>query len=523
MPSTETVTDHGAVGDGETPDTKAIQSAVDAAADAGGGTVSVPPGTYRTGTVFLADDVTLAVGAGATLLGSTDPAAYDAGSGPLNAMLVANGCENVAVVGDGTLHANGTAFMRMDTPLDPGADPATEGADYRPRQAAATRFLRTESVRDGPVTPAEFRPDRTLVCYDSEQIRIEGITIREAPHWTVHFLGCRGVTVRGVDIRNEVLVPNSDGINPEHTSDVTISDCHIHTGDDAISPKANDDYDVGGPTENVTVTNCTLVSRSCAVKFGSGTVADMRDHTYSNLVIRDSNRGLGIQHRGPGDIENVLFSNIVVETRLFTGNWWGQAEPIHVSSLPRDPGGRLGTVRGLRFSDIRARGEGGVVLWGTAGSLRDVTVDGLSLAVRSSELAERRGGNRDLRPTATRPAIEAAEVPAVHARGVDGLTLRELDVEWPASPASYRGSGVACERSDRVEIDGFQGRGATGPAVSLRDCTAASVRDSRATPGTDTFLSVENTDGRLLVDNDLTAATEPVVGDAGFSRSGNRQ
>jgi hypothetical protein len=457
------------------------------------------------------------------LLGSADRTDYTDGGTPLTPLVLADGVENVAIEGDGTIHANGTAFMQMDTPLDPMDDPAIEGADYRPRQEDAGRFLHTEDVRDGPVAPAEWRPDRTLFFFDSERIRIEGVTIREAPHWTVHFLGCRGVDVRGVDIRNEIRVPNSDGINPEHTSDVTIANCYIYTGDDAISPKANADRGVEAPTENVTVTNCTLTSRSCAVKFGSGTESDMRDHVYSNLVIRDSNRGLGIQHRGAGDVENVLFSDITVETRLHTGNWWGQAEPIHVSSLPRDSGADLGAVRNVRFRNVVARGEGGAVVWGTDGNVENVTFDGVDLTVRESDLAAVRGGNLDLRPTSTRPSIEAREVPALFVRGVEDLTARGLSVEWAGDAPAYATAALACEDCDGLEVDGFDGRGAESAAIEVRDCERVSVRDSRAAPGTGTFLAVEDTGGRLFADNDLTDADRPIAGEAGFTRTGNRE
>jgi hypothetical protein len=527
MPTTETVTEYGAVGDGETADTAAIQSAVDACGDAGGGTVHVPAGTYRTGTLFFRDDVTLELDGGATLLGSTDPESYAAGDAPLTALLVATGCENVALVGDGTVDANGTAFMRMDTRLDPADDPALAGGEYRPRQSDPLRFLSPEEESepgDGPLAVGEWRPDRTLLVHDCESVRLEGVTIRNAPHWTVHLLGCRGVHVQGVDIDNDLRVPNSDGINPEHTSDVTISDCHIHTGDDAISPKAGRKFDVEGPTENVTVTNCTLTSRSCAIKFGSGSVDDMRDHTYSNVVIRNSNRGLGIQHRGPGDVENVLFSDVTIETRLHTGNWWGQAEPIHVSSVPREPGTELGSVRNVRFRNVLARGEGGVVVQGTEGNVEGVSFDGLDLRMRDSDLADVRGGNLDLRPTSTRAAIEAHDVPALYASGVRGLDCHRVSVAWTADPPAYYTSGVACVDCRDVEVDGFRGRGAGGaPAVALTDCTAATVRDSRAAPGTETFLSVEGTEGRLFVDNDLSEAERGVAGSAGFTREGNRE
>ncbi|MFB6218370.1 MAG: polygalacturonase, partial [Halobacteriaceae archaeon] len=223
---------------------------------------------------------------------------------------------------------------------------------------------------------------------------------------------------------------------------------------------------------------CTLSSRSCAIKFGSGTTEDMRDHLYSNIAIRNSNRGLGIQHRGPGDIENVLFSDITVETRLFTGNWWGQAEPIHVSSLPRTEGGELGTVRNVRFRNVVARGEGGVVLWGTGGNVRNVTLDGVELRLRGGDLADRRGGNLDLRPTGVRPSIEAAEVPGVYARGVADLDCHRVAVAWADDrPPEYYTNAVACEDCEGVEIDGFRGRGGTGLALALRDCAGATVRD----------------------------------------------
>lgn len=523
MTAAETVTNYGAIGDGETLETEAIQSAIDACADGGGGTVRLPAGTYRTGTIFLRSHVMLHLDGGAMLLGSAEKEDYDSATTNHTSLLLADDCEKVAIAGDGVIHGNGTEFMHMDTMLDPMDDSATAGRDYRPRQEAPLTTLGPEDqgVGDGPVATREWRPSRTLLYYDCEDVRLEDVTIREAPCWTVHFLGCDGVDVRGVDIRNEIRIPNSDGINPVNTSNVTISNCSIYTGDDAISPKTVAGTGADGPTENVTVTNCTLTSRSCAIKLGSESDLDMRDHTYSNVVVRDSNRALGIQHRGIGDIENILYSDIVVETRLHTGNWWGQSEPITVKSIQKDPDIDLGTVSGVRFRNVVARSEGGAVLWGTDGSLRDVGFDDVSLHLQDSDLAAIKGGNLDIRPTSVRPSIEEKDIPGLYARGVEDLSLEDVTVTCEDELPEYYASAVMCEGCDNLEINGFYGCGTENVTLSVEDSHRVTVRNSMAAPNTETFLEISGSEGRLFSGNDTADAEQTVVGGAGFTYVGN--
>ncbi|MFB6295314.1 MAG: glycoside hydrolase family 28 protein [Halobacteriales archaeon] len=517
----ESVTEFGAVGDGRTRDTGAIQAAVDACAESGGGTAYVPPGNYLIGTIELRSHVTLHLAAGATLHGSPDIEDYRSGDAPKSALVLAVDAENVAVTGRGTVHGNGTAFMDMESVIDPADDPATDRFAHEARQGED--FLDSgDGIGDGPVDPLE-RPDRLFMFHRCEDVLVGGITVRESPNWTLHLLGCEEVDVRGIDMRNEVLIPNSDGINPENCRNVHVSDCTVVTGDDAICPKASGAYDVDPGLANLTVTNCTLVSRSSAVKFGSSTAHDMRDCTFSNLVIRDSNRGLGIQHRDGGDIENVLFRNVLIDTRLHTGNWWGQAEPIYVTSVPRREGQDLGTVRNVRFGNILARGESGVLVYGSeASAIENLRFSDVRIELENSPKAGVRGGNVDLRPTATRTPLFEHDVPGLYARHVDGLDVEGFEVAWPGDAEAYFSHGLEIEAFDRVSISGFEGRGEDGAAIALRDGTDVSVRHSRAAPRTGTFLALSGTaDERLFVGNDLADADAAIAGSEEFSKAAN--
>jgi hypothetical protein len=517
----ESITEYGAVGDGEASETAAIQATIDACADAGGGTAYVPPGDYVTGTLELRSHVTLHLAPGATLYGSPDLEEYRSAGAPTTALVVAVDEEDVAVTGRGTIHGNGTEFMDMDAVIDPNDDPAVLEFEHEARQGED--FLdHGDGIADGPVDFLD-RPGRMFLFYRCENVLVEGITIRESPNWTLHLLGCDEVDVRGIDMRNEILIPNSDGINPENCRNVHVSDCTVYTGDDAICPKASSSYDVEPGLENLTVTNCTLVSRSSAIKFGSSTGNDMRDCTFSNIVIRESNRGLGIQHRDGGDIENVLFEDVVIETRLHTGNWWGQAEPIYVTSIPRREGRELGTVRNVRFSNVLARGESGALVYGSeASSIENLRFDNVRIELRNSPRSDVRGGNFDLRPTSATMALFEHDVPGIYARHVEGFDVDGVEVAWPGDAEEYFSHGLEVESFEGVSIDGFEGRGEDGAAIALRDGADVSVRNSRAAPGTGTFLSLSDTaDERLFVGNDLADADTAVDGDGEFTMGTN--
>jgi polygalacturonase len=225
------ITDYGAVGNAKTLNTAAINKALSACAKAGGGTVVVPTGTFRTGPLRMFSNTTLSLEAGAILKGSADLNDYLI-DGKRFGLISAKDVQNIAIVGRGTIDGSGTCFMNMtQTRSGPDRfgdfDPnfTRQGLDYMdPKFGTA----------DGPVIPRE-RPGRLVAFSRCKNVLIQDVTITDAPLWTVHFERCNDVVVSGVRIPNPLVVPNNDGIHCTCCSNVLISDSIISAGDDAIA------------------------------------------------------------------------------------------------------------------------------------------------------------------------------------------------------------------------------------------------------------------------------------------------
>ena len=154
--------------------------------------------------------------------------------------------------------------------------------------------------------------------------------------------------------------------------------------------------------------------------------------------------------RDEGSIENVLVENLVIETRLLHPDWWGAAEPIYVSARPRQPGGRLGTVRGLRFRQILARGEGGVFIEGTPGhEVEDMLLDGVSVDWKQS--SGQTSGRIDVRPPES-VGTTIEPVAGFRIRSARDVRVRDAAVRWisprPAGATAVDASGVGVKFDD---------------------------------------------------------------------------
>jgi hypothetical protein len=333
------------------------------------------------------------------------------------------------------------------------------------------------------------------------------VTIQNSPIWTVHFVQCERVNITGVAINSfggGRRVPNDDGIDLAETRYVHISDCDIQTGDDCIVV-------LGG--EKITVANCTLSSRSAAVRVGFAG-ADIRDCVFANLVIFDSNRGLAVNVRGASSVENVLFSDIVIQTRLVTGHWWGKGEPIQVSALPWNPKiNQIGHIKNVRFRNITAESPSGIIVYGCEQSvIKDLLFQDVKVRINNSPLQESYGGNFDLRgcrDVAT--AVFAHDIPAFYCRYADGVKIDGLEVEWAEGLPSFFSHGIEIENFNNIDIDGFSGgpahKDSGNAAIALSKGAKVSIRNSKAARGTGVFVSVADVvDGGLFVNNDLGEA-----------------
>ena len=343
------VTAAGAVGDGKTDDAKAIQLTIDRCSAEGGGRVLFPRNhTFLAGPIELKSNVELHLEATATLKANPDESIYqlsafgeNRGEGML--WLYANDAENLSITGKGTIHGNGIAFMGKEL---------------------------EDSYELKPLADQTFDPrPHVLTLTAVKNLTIRDVTIKEGAYWTVHLIGCDGAVIDGIQLLNNLKIRNGDGIDIDHSKNVRIANCHITSGDDCIRLKNRREFEKYGSCHDITVTNCVMSSRSCAIKIGSENMDSIYNVVFDNCIITKSNRGLGIQNRDEGTVTDIIFSNIQLDCRLWSDVWWGKAEPIYVTSYPRANGnhkdanwrfpkgqieGKCGEVKRIRFYNISA-------------------------------------------------------------------------------------------------------------------------------------------------------------------------
>lgn len=214
---TYNIVDYGAIADGKTLNSLAIQNTIDACAKAGGGTVFIPAGTFITGPIFLKDNIHLEVSIGAELKGSLELSSYVSRTesmdpnrnGGENGLILADSVRNIAITGQGIINGNKV--------FNPNGE---------------------EKMR-GP---------HCILITNSEKITIRDVRVYEGSNYNFMFINCVDLNIDGISARG-----GWDGISLYFCTNVTISNANIQSGDDAIAGKG---------WKNVLVTNC-LLNSSC--------------------------------------------------------------------------------------------------------------------------------------------------------------------------------------------------------------------------------------------------------------------
>lgn len=462
-----TITDFGAI-HGQLS-TAAIQKAVDECTAANGGRVVVPAGTFVVGTIFLKSHVNLYLESGAVLLGSKDLNDYSR-DGRSPGMVYCEDAVNVGISGTGTIDANGDAFY------DFSKNHVYDEFDKSRTRQKENYMPQGTFFTDGPMKRTRA-PGMTIVFFHCTNVSITGITIKDTPVWATRFGFCDGLLIDGITIRNNPLVPNSDGIHCTVSRNIRISNCNISAGDDAIvltgfpkdeetpgyNSKEQDQFHYGNKSpygENMTVTNCILKSSSAGIRIGYGQ-HPIRRCVFSNIVIHDSHRGIGIFAHDASSIEDLIFTDITIETRLLNGQWWGHGEPIHLSSISRFEGQPAGQIKNVQFNNINAIGEQGILVYGQKECpMENIQFNNVQLRMRKGKETMGYGGNIDLRP-ATPKAMQIFEhdIPGIYAQHVNKLDIRNFNLSWGNDLPSFFTHGIECIDVSNLMILDFTGAG----------------------------------------------------------------
>lgn len=477
-PGTFNVREYGALGDGETPDTAAINLAIKTCAAGGGGQVRFPAGNYLSGTLQLKSNVTLFLEAGATLIGSANLEHYQSFTPPAGtpearwtrwhrALLLGDNVENVTIAGQGIIDGNKV--------FDP----------------------RGEEKMRGPHTILFG------ICHD---ITIRDVSIKDSANYAVMLEFCQQVEVRNVKITGGWDGVHFRGWPGRPCRDVSIVGCQFFTGDDSIA---------GRYWENVLIADC-IVNSSCN---GVRLIGPATTLTIHNCLFygpgahphRTSNRhnmlsGIILQPGSwdatEGSLDDVLISNITMKD---------VASPATIWLKPGNTGGRI-TIARLTATGVY-RAPCSVESWAetlfTTVVFRDVNVE-----------CEGGGAREQSREPVRPPGVDARPLPAwgFYSRNVKNLSFENFRISCAKEDLR---PVLMCDGVEQLTLDGFKFPGAAAAAdpVVFRDVAHVQLRDTdlrtSAPRITELKLATADSTGRFISGKPYSVHVTAENGDAG--------
>ena len=356
------IVNHGADPSGKIKCTGVINSLIDSLSMSGGGTLFFPAGTFLTGPIIMKSNIALYIDAGSTIKFSDDFDDYlpmvpsrweDVRLKNFKSQIYAYRCENISIRGDGHLDGQGQKwwdFMRSVSPDKP------VGSKWQGILAKENAELLT---KDSYISSKNnFLRPPMVTTYECKGVLIEGVSFSNPPFWTIMPAFTENITITGITIENPRNSPNTDGIDPSSCRNVHISNCHISVGDDCIVIKSGRDKDgreANSPTENVTITNCTMLKGHGGVVIGSEMSGGVKRVTISNCIFEGTERGIRIKTmRGRGGaVEDIRVSNVSMFNMLNEGVL---ITLRYQSTKPEPLSERTPAVKNVQLSGINIRG-----------------------------------------------------------------------------------------------------------------------------------------------------------------------
>lgn len=469
--------DFGAKNNGTDLTTFQIQNAIDKCFLFGGGVVYIPTGEYLVGTLNLKSNVEFHLESGAVLKATTDLTKYQRHNEQLAGVFYTEDSKNVSITGSGKIFGQGMEFMYKDS-----AKVIRGDVNNYIRQKFDFRKVEN-GIGDGPVMPKE-RYHQMIIFSNCTNVALKDFEVIDAPYWTFLIVHCDRVNVTDISIDNNLLIPNSDGLDINSSSNVNVSGCIISCGDDAIVLAGYAHHfgdpgykDIIKPSQNINVSNCILRSRSSAIRIGGWDQNNMSNYNFDNITIYDSNCGINITVRDSGSVSNVNFSNIRIETRMHTGDWWGNGEPIKISAMRGVADNPVGTIKNIYFDNITCTGENAILLYASDETkLQNIYFNNFDFILRKSALDKVSGGNFDLRPnTVTGKEIFKSNVPVVYIENAENVYFNQGNIAWDGVEASYYTNALVAVKVNNMKLNNMTAvPSPSNPgleAISLKLCT----------------------------------------------------
>lgn len=363
------VNDYGAVNDGTTLNTEAIQKTIDACFNAGGGVVTFKPGAYLSGSIFIKSGIDFMVPEGVIIKGSENIKDYkeiDTRVAGIEmvwpaALINIENQNNVTLGGNGIIDGQGKVYWDYYWNLRKN--------DYEPR---GLRWIVDYDAK---------RP-RTVLVSNSKNVFVKGLNLQRAGFWTVQVLYSEYITVDGLKIRNNIggHGPSTDGVDIDSSKWILVQNCDIDCNDDNFCLKAGRDWDgqrVNKPTEYVVIKDCIARQGAGLFTLGSETSGSIRHVYVSNIKGMGTKNGLNIKsatNRG-GTVEDIYLENIKmdsVRTFMQVGMNWNPnysysklPEEFNEDSIPEhwkkmlekvDPEKGIPTFRNITLHNIHVEG-----------------------------------------------------------------------------------------------------------------------------------------------------------------------
>jgi len=322
-------------------------------------------------------------------------------------------CENITITGRGHFEGQGQKWWDFMRDVNSKLTVNSKWQEIF-KQENAELLARNEYI----VLKNNFLRPPMVTTYECKNVLIEGVSFSNPPFWTIMPAFTDNITITGITIENPDNSPNTDGIDPSSCKNVHISNSHISVGDDCIVIKSGRDVDgreANSPTENITITNCTMLKGHGGVVIGSEMSGGVRRVAISNCVFDGTDIGIRIKTmRGRGGVvedilvSNVIMNNIVNEGVLITLRYQKtEPEPLSVRTPAvrnvslsgilingaKRPVAIYGLeereVSGIRFSDITSSSSTGILLENSSGvsfhNMRMAITEGSPLEAKDSK------------------------------------------------------------------------------------------------------------------------------------------